>query len=109
MSKREQFLEEMEQSIPWAELQGLIEPHYPKGETGRPPVGLSIMLGVYFFSSGSTCRIRRGRGVVRIARAAALCRGGLGTGAGTGRGGVFAVPPSASETRSGRRAVANGE
>ena len=47
-SKREQFLEEMEQGIPWAELQGLIEPHYPKGENGRPPVGLSIMLRVYF-------------------------------------------------------------
>jgi IS5 family transposase len=47
-SKREQFLEEMEQSIPWAELQALIEPYYPKGENGRPPVGLSIMLRVYF-------------------------------------------------------------
>jgi IS5 family transposase len=47
-SKREQFLEEMEQLIPWAELQGVIEPHYPKGENGRPPVGLSIMLRVYF-------------------------------------------------------------
>jgi IS5 family transposase len=47
-SKREQFLEEMEQSIPWAELQALIEPHYPKGENGRPPVGSSIMLRVYF-------------------------------------------------------------
>jgi len=47
-SKREQFLEEIEQIIPWVELQGLIEPHYPKGENGRPPVGLSIMLRVYF-------------------------------------------------------------
>src|SRR5215470_2243604 len=47
-SKREQFLEEMEQIIPWAELQALIEPYYPKGENGRPPVGLSIMLRVYF-------------------------------------------------------------
>ena len=43
-TKREQFLEEMEQVVPWAELQGLVEPHYPKGENGRPPVGLSIML-----------------------------------------------------------------
>ena len=34
--------------MPWAELQGLVEPHYPKGENGRPPVGLSIMLRVYF-------------------------------------------------------------
>src|SRR5712692_8113498 len=47
-SKRERFLEEMEQVVPWAELQALVEPHYPKGENGRPPVGLSIMLRVYF-------------------------------------------------------------
>ena len=47
-SKREQFLDEMEQVVPWAELQSLIEPHYPKGENGRPPVGLGIMLRVYF-------------------------------------------------------------
>jgi transposase, IS5 family len=47
-SKRERFLDEMEQVVPWAELEALIEPHYPKGENGRPPVGLSIMLRVYF-------------------------------------------------------------
>jgi transposase, IS5 family len=47
-SKREPFLDHMEQVVPWAELQALIEPHYPKGENGRPPVGLSIMLRVYF-------------------------------------------------------------
>ena len=47
-SKREQFLDEMEQIVPWAELQDLVQAHYPKGENGRPPVGLSIMLRVYF-------------------------------------------------------------
>src|SRR5438876_12199263 len=47
-TKRERFLEEMQQVVPWAELQALVEPHYPKGENGRPPVGLSIMLRVYF-------------------------------------------------------------
>src|SRR5260370_738030 len=47
-TKRERFLEEIEQIVPWAELQTLIEPHYPKGENGRPPVGLSLMLRVYF-------------------------------------------------------------
>ena len=47
-TKRERFLEEMQQIVPWAELQALVEPHYPKGENGRPPVGLSIMLRVYF-------------------------------------------------------------
>ena len=35
-SKREEFLDEMERIVPWAELQGLVEPHYPKGENGRP-------------------------------------------------------------------------
>jgi IS5 family transposase len=47
-TKRERFLDEMEQIVPWAELQARVEPYYPKGENGRPPVGLSIMLRVYF-------------------------------------------------------------
>lgn len=47
-SKRECFLDEMEQIVPWAELEALVAPHYPKGENGRPPVGLGIMLRVYF-------------------------------------------------------------
>ena len=47
-SKREGFLDEMERVVPWAELAALVEPHYPKGENGRPPVGLGIMLRVYF-------------------------------------------------------------
>ncbi len=47
-TRREQFLEEMEAVMPWAELESLVEPHYPKGEQGRKPVGLSIMLRVYF-------------------------------------------------------------
>jgi len=47
-TRREQFLDEMEAVMPWAKLQALIEPHYSKGETGRQPVGLAIMLRVYF-------------------------------------------------------------
>jgi IS5 family transposase len=47
-SRRELFLEEMEQVVLWAKLEGLVEPHYPKGENGRPPVGLGIMLRIYF-------------------------------------------------------------
>jgi IS5 family transposase len=39
-TKRERFLEEMEQVVPWVELQALVEPHYPKGENGRPPMGV---------------------------------------------------------------------
>ncbi len=47
-TRREQFLEEMERIMPWAELGSLIEPHYPKEGNGRPPIGLSIMLRIYF-------------------------------------------------------------
>jgi IS5 family transposase len=47
-TRREQFLEEMEQVVPWAELEELVRPHYPKAGNGRPPVGLGIMLRVYF-------------------------------------------------------------
>jgi IS5 family transposase len=47
-SRREKFLEEMDAVMPWSELSAHIEPHYPKGEKGRPPVGLSILLRLYF-------------------------------------------------------------
>ena len=47
-SRRELFLDEMELVVPWAELQALIEPHYAKAGNGRRPVGLSILLRLYF-------------------------------------------------------------
>jgi transposase, IS5 family len=47
-TRREKFLEEMDRIMPWAELESLIAPHYPKEGNGRPPVGLSIMLRIYF-------------------------------------------------------------
>jgi IS5 family transposase len=47
-TRREQFLEEMDAVMPWRELLALIDPHYPKGEKGRPPVGRGTMLRVYF-------------------------------------------------------------
>ena len=37
----------MEQIMPWAELLAVVEPHYPKGKRGRPPIGLERMLRVY--------------------------------------------------------------
>ena len=47
-SRREEFLSVMEAVVPWRELEALIEPYYPKAGSGRQPVGLSIMLRVYF-------------------------------------------------------------
>jgi IS5 family transposase len=47
-TRRAQFLEEMEQVVPWRKLCALIEPHYPKVGGGRPPVGVERMLRIYF-------------------------------------------------------------
>ena len=49
ITKREQFLAEMEQVLPWARLFTLIEPHYPKGSPagGRPPLPLERMFRIY--------------------------------------------------------------
>jgi len=48
-TRRELFLAEMEQVVPWAALLAEVEPHYPRsGGRGRPPVGLPSMLRIYF-------------------------------------------------------------
>ena len=47
-SRRELFLDEMEKVVPWCGLEALVRPHYAKAGNGRQPVGLSIMLRVYF-------------------------------------------------------------
>src|SRR6202522_4316993 len=47
-SRREEFLNTMEAIVPWPELEALIGPYYPKAGKGRQPVGLSIMLRIYF-------------------------------------------------------------
>jgi IS5 family transposase len=47
-SRREEFLSGMEVLVPWSELEALIAPFYPKAGKGRQPVGLGIMLRIYF-------------------------------------------------------------
>jgi IS5 family transposase len=48
VTRRERFLGEMEKVVPWARLCGVIAPHYPRGERGRPPIGIELMLRIYF-------------------------------------------------------------
>ena len=48
VTRREQFLAEMDAVIPWARLLALIEPYYPKAGRGRQPLGLEKMLRIYF-------------------------------------------------------------
>jgi len=48
VTRRGQFLAEMDAVIPWQRLLELIEPHYPKAENGRPPHPMERMLRIYF-------------------------------------------------------------
>ena len=48
ITRRERFLGEMERVVPWSALLEVLEPYYPKGKRGRPPIGLERMLRVYF-------------------------------------------------------------
>ena len=48
LTRRERFLREMDQVVPWARLTKLIAPHYPKAGNGRAPMPLEAMLRIYF-------------------------------------------------------------
>jgi IS5 family transposase len=48
VTKREMFLALMEEVVPWSTLVAVIKPFYPKGERGRPPMGIEKMLRIYF-------------------------------------------------------------
>ncbi len=47
-TRRDKFLAEMDQVVPWARLVDRLRPLYPKGERGRPPIGLERMLRIHF-------------------------------------------------------------
>ncbi len=50
-TRRERFLAEMEQVVPWAGLLVLIEPFYPKAGNGRPPYPLETMLRIHLLQN----------------------------------------------------------
>jgi len=50
-TRREVFLAEMEQVVPWPRLLALIEPFYPKAGNGRPPYPLATMLRVHLMQN----------------------------------------------------------
>ncbi|MCO7248235.1 MULTISPECIES: IS5 family transposase [unclassified Halomonas] len=47
-TRRELFLERMDNLIPWKRLEKKVARYYPKGQTGRPPYPLPTMLRVHF-------------------------------------------------------------
>ena len=50
-TKREEFLQVMNEIIPWEEWIALIRPFYPSGKRGRPPVGVEKMLRMYLLQT----------------------------------------------------------
>jgi IS5 family transposase len=46
-TKREEFLDAMNQIIPWSYWIDIIRPYYPDGKRGRKPRGIEIMLRMY--------------------------------------------------------------
>ena len=45
--KRE-FLDEMNEVVPWAALVAVVEPHSPRAKTGRPPFAIETMLRIHY-------------------------------------------------------------
>ena len=53
-TRKQVFLEQMEQVVPWAALVERIAPYYPEGRTGRPPFSLLTMLRIHFLQQWFT-------------------------------------------------------
>jgi len=53
-TKRDDFLETMEEIIPWEEWVGIVTPYYPDGKRGRPPRGIETMLRMYLLQNWFT-------------------------------------------------------
>ena len=53
-TRKREFLEQMEQVVPWSALVELIAPYYPEGKNGRPPFSLQMMLRVHFMQQWFT-------------------------------------------------------
>lgn len=47
ISKREKFLNQMNEIIPWSDWVTIISPFYFEGKKGRPPRGIEVMLRMY--------------------------------------------------------------
>ena len=54
ITRKQVFLDQMDQVVPWAALVELIAPYYPEGKTGRPPFSLMTMLRVHFMQQWFT-------------------------------------------------------
>lgn len=47
-TRKREFLEQMQQVVPWKDLVALIEPYAPEGRRGRPPFPVEMLLRIHF-------------------------------------------------------------
>ena len=47
-TRKREFLDEMNQVVPWMALVEVIEPHSPRAKTGRPPFAIETMLRIHY-------------------------------------------------------------
>ncbi len=47
-TRKREFLEQMQQVVPWKDLVALIAPYAPEGRTGRPPFPVEMLLRIHF-------------------------------------------------------------
>jgi transposase, IS5 family len=51
---RREFLDEMEQVVPWADLVALVSPYLPEGKRGRPPFPVESLPRIQFMQQWFT-------------------------------------------------------
>ena len=51
ITKREEFLDIMDEIIPWEEWVEFVRPYYPSGKRGRPVKGIETMLRMYLLQT----------------------------------------------------------
>ena len=49
-TKREEFLDIMDEIIPWDEWVEFVRPYYTSGKRGRPTMGIETMLRMYMLA-----------------------------------------------------------
>ena len=105
-TRRDRFLGEMELVVPWARLVERLRPLYPKGERGRPPIGLERMLRLYFLQQWYGLADEALEDALYDSQAfARLCRDRSGGGGGARRNDRAAFPPLAGAPRPDQSAV----
>ena len=50
-TNKKEFLEKMDQIIPWAVIVSLVQPFYYKGERGNKPYSLELMLRIFILQN----------------------------------------------------------